>query len=97
MPAGEYFTKFDSYHQLVLQCRFERCSTAILIAFDSDKPARANAGDGILQFEQYGDLYILRAVRRPYSRDWNELVRSKRALEAAKANAKPQLASISAK
>jgi len=96
MPAGEYATTFDGFHRLVLQCRFASCSTAVPIAFDTNKPARANAEKGILRFEQYGDLYVLRAVRRPLSRDWKELFISKQAVEAAKANPNRQVATISA-
>ena len=94
LPAGEYFSKFDALHRLVLQGRFESWTTAVLIAFDTDQPARAKTEKGILQFERFGDLYVLSAVRRARARDWNELVKSKRALDQAKLHPERQLATI---
>jgi len=96
LPAGEYFVKLDGFHRAVLQCRLSNCGAAVLIAFNTDKPATANAEKGTLLFEQYGDLYALHAVRLTYGRDWNQLVLSHRAVEAAKAHPSQQLAIIPA-
>lgn len=96
LPAGEYFVRTDGFHRVVLQCRFANCGSAVLIAFDTDKPATANAEKGTLLFEQFGDLYTLRAARLTYGRDWSQLVTSKRAVEAAKTHPNGQLAIIPA-
>jgi len=92
LPAGEYSVGFDAFHRVVLACRHASCGTAVLIANETDRPA--DAAKGALEFNKYGNLYVLRRVGPTGQATFRELVQSKREIELVKAHSDNQLAIV---
>jgi len=94
LPAGAYTVAFNTGHRVTLQCQQAICGASVRIAYETAQSGRDLAPTGTLEFDKYGDLYLLRRARPSGQPAFSELVQSKREAEVVKAYSNRQLATI---
>jgi len=95
LPAGVYQIRVDDQtYRMVLIPAAETRIHAVRMALTSVKRSSSNSDFGTLQFQKYGDQYVLSAVWKPGQTEGHPFIESKAERDLAKQYSPAEVATI---